>query len=162
MCATSPSQDAMLEHIAYLVFCEKREACWRDFLDFEVGGRRYRLKAGTIRNNLSKLRRQGKIEVAYRSIDSYYTLSGHSIQKKSGTMTSHHARVYKRDLASLIERMAFDKPAVHNIRLRFHCRNIWQRLSVRSMVGIHSMEANDDNDDDECFQLHYNDLEAKT
>jgi hypothetical protein len=45
--------------------------------------------------------------------------------------------------------MAFDKPAVHNIRLRFHCRNIWQRLSVRSLVGINSVEANDNNDDEE-------------
>ena len=149
---TTPSQNATLEHIAYLVFCEKREACWRDFLDFEVDSRRYRLKAGTIRNNLSKLRRQDCIEVAYRSIYSYYRLSGHRIQKKSGTMTSHPVRVYRRDLAALIERMAFDAPAVHNIRLRFYCQNIWKRLSDRSMVvGINSVEGDDNNGNNKEF-----------
>jgi len=122
----------MLEHMAYLVFSEEREACWRDFLHFEVDGIEYQLASGTIRNNLSKLRRQGKIEVAYRSIDSYYTLLGYSIQKSSSKMmmTLHPARVYKRDLATLIEKMAFDTPAAHDIHLRFKCSMIWSTLSV--------------------------------
>jgi len=119
----------MLEHMAYLVFCEKQEACWRDFTNFEVDGRRYRLAAGTIRNNLLKLRRQGKIEVAYRSVDSYYTLSEYGVQH-SDKMTVNHARVYKRDVAELIERMAFDTPGAHDIHLRFSSQLIWRTLSV--------------------------------
>src|ERR671919_3007801 len=47
---TTPSQDAMLEHLAYLVLHQNRPACWRDFQNFMVDGQAYSLKQGTIRN----------------------------------------------------------------------------------------------------------------
>jgi hypothetical protein len=45
-------------------------------------------------------------------------------------MTFNHARVYKPDLAALIERMAFDTPSAHDIHLRFKVGRIWKTLSV--------------------------------
>ncbi len=73
---TTHSQDVMLEHLAYLVLCEHRPACWRDFQVFNVNSKEYSFKRGTVRNNLSILKRLGLIEFAYRSIDAYYTLPG--------------------------------------------------------------------------------------
>jgi hypothetical protein len=126
---TTPSQDVMLEHLAYLVLHENRPACWRDFQRFTVNDNEYSLKRGTIRNNLSKLRHLGLVELAYRSIDAYYTLHGENRWKKS-SMTLNHARVYRHDLAAMIERMAFDTPAAHDIHLRFKSQMIWQTLSI--------------------------------
>jgi hypothetical protein len=119
----------MLERLAYLAYCEHRPACWLDFLDFDIDGRGYSLKPGTIRNNLSYLCRLGLIQFTYRSINSYYTLPGEGYQKTS-SMTLNHIRVYKHDLAAMIERMAFDTPAAHDIHLRFNSELIWDTLSV--------------------------------
>jgi hypothetical protein len=128
----------MLEHLAYLVFHENRSACWRDFQKFIVDGKQYYLKQGTIRNNLSRLRRLGLIELAYRSSDAYYTLPGENHSKISTVMTPNHARVCKRDLADFIERMAFDKPAAHDIHLRFNVQMIWDTLSVLASSSLPS------------------------
>jgi hypothetical protein len=126
---TTPSQDVMLEHLAYLVLHENKPVCWRDFQKFVVDGKEYSLKKGTIRNNLSRLKRLGLIEFSYRSIDAYYSLHVET-NRKTSTMTAHPARVYRHDLAALIERMAFDTPAAHDIHLRFHSQMIWRTLSV--------------------------------
>jgi hypothetical protein len=126
---TTPSQDVMLEHLAYLVLHENIPVCWRDFQKFVVDGKEYSLKKGTIRNNLSRLKRLGLIEFSYRSIDAYYSLHGET-NRKTSTMTAHPARVYRHDLAAMIERMAFDTPAAHDIHLRFKSQMIWHTLSV--------------------------------
>jgi hypothetical protein len=126
---TTPSQDVMLEHLAYLVLCEHRPASWRDFEKFTINAKEYSFKRGTIRNNLSKLKRLGLIEFVYRSTDAYYSVPGENRCKRS-SMTLNPARVYKRDLAAMIERMAFDAPAVHDIHLSFESHMIWQTLRV--------------------------------
>jgi hypothetical protein len=130
----TPYQDAMLEHLAYLVLSEHRSACSRDFLNFEVNGVPYALPQGTIRNNLSQLRRLGQIELEYTSIYAFYTLPGYRRQTLS-TMTPDHASVIsgtRRDLASLIQRLAFGTASIHNVRLRFTVADIYDALSILS------------------------------
>jgi hypothetical protein len=129
----TPSQNAMLKHFAHLECIKGQEACWRDFCKFQVGGKDYQLKKGTIRNNFLRLKRLGKIELAFRDVDAYYTLAGLNTQKKSA-MTLDHARVGKRDLAALIERMAFDAPAAHDIHLRFKVDSCWKTLGELATV----------------------------
>jgi hypothetical protein len=129
---TTPSQDAMLEQLAYLIFCEGRPGCWRDFQSFTVNAKEYSFKTGTIRNNLSKLKRLGLIEFVYRSTYAYYTVVGENRWKRN-SMTLNHTRVCKRDLADMIERMAFEIPAVHDIHLRFESQKIWQTLRVLTL-----------------------------
>lgn len=123
------AQDAMLEHLAYLNYSEGRPASWQDFTDFEVNNKQYRLKWGTIKNNFSYLKRIGKVKLAYRDVNAYYTVA-------ECTMTPHQASVdsgaIKRDLASMIQRMVFDAPAIHDIHLRFCCHGLWNRLSIAS------------------------------
>jgi hypothetical protein len=128
----TPSQDAMLEHLAYLVLSEHRSACWRDFLNFDINGVPYALQQGTIRNNLSQLRRLGQIELEYTSIYAFYTLPGCRRQTLS-TMTPDHTSVMisrRPDLAGLILRLAFGTASIHNIRLRFIVRGIYYALSI--------------------------------
>jgi DNA-binding transcriptional ArsR family regulator len=92
--------------------------CWRDFKELNISH-------GTIRNNLSTLKKMGLIEYSHKSKDAYYTLPKGSLQD---AMTLDRLWVTKRELALLIKRLAFDTPAVHNIRLRFHCPAIYNTL----------------------------------
>jgi hypothetical protein len=122
---TTPSQDAMLEHMAYLQMNQRIPwVCWRDFKELN-------LSHGTIRNNLFKLKEMGYIEYSHKSKDAYYTLPKDSLQN---VMTVNHLWVTKHDLAALINRLAFDTPAAHNIRLKFHCPKIYNRLKHTAAV----------------------------
>lgn len=109
---TTPSQDKMLEQMAYLQMNQGMpHVSWSDFK--ELG-----LARGTIRNNLYTLKNMGLIEYSHRSSNAYYTLPKDSLQN---TMTLNHLWDTKPKLASLIERLVFDTPAAHNIRLFFPC-----------------------------------------
>jgi hypothetical protein len=124
----SPVQEAMIEHLAYIVLAEGRPARTRDFLNFEVNGVAYSLKPGTIRNHLSHLRRLEEIEIDYKSVCTLYTLPGYS--RRKSLMTSDHALVSsRRDLAGLISRLAYGTASAHDIRLRFSA-GIYDVLSV--------------------------------
>jgi hypothetical protein len=128
----SPVQEAMIEHLAYIVLAEGRPARTRDFLNFEVNGIAYSLKPGTIRNHLSHLRRLGEVEIDYKSVCTLYTLPGYS--RRKSLMTSDHTSVIsgRRDLAGLILRLAFGTASVHNVRLRFTVADIYDALSILS------------------------------
>jgi hypothetical protein len=132
---TTQSQDHMLEHLAYLVIHQNRPACGRDFQNFVIDDRVYSFRQGTIRNNLSRLRRLGLIELCYRSTQAYYTLPGQT-DTKTNMMTLRPARVYKQDLAAMIERIVFDIPAVHDIHLRFESPMIWQTVSSLASAPV--------------------------
>ncbi len=73
-----------MDHIVYV---ERRPFSYRDFLSFEQIGKTYKFDHRTIRNYFSKLRKQGKIEVVYRTKITFYTLKGVKVGK---TMTPDH------------------------------------------------------------------------
>jgi len=43
-------------------------------LEFEIGGEKYQMNDGTFRNNISKLRETGEVELAFRSRPVSYTI----------------------------------------------------------------------------------------
>jgi hypothetical protein len=43
-------------------------------LEFEIGGEKYQMNDGTFRNNISKLRKTGEVELAFRSRPASYTI----------------------------------------------------------------------------------------
>jgi abortive infection bacteriophage resistance protein len=47
--------DAMKEHMAYLVFREHKPFCYKDFQYFEVNGKAYNMSHGTFRNKIGKM-----------------------------------------------------------------------------------------------------------
>jgi hypothetical protein len=116
---TTPSQDRMLEHMAYLqMSLGVSQVCASDFKELN-------LAYGTIRNNLSDLNDMGLIEKLLRSNIAYYSLPKDSLQN---SMTIDHLWVTKRDLALLIKRLVFDSPAVHDNWLKFHRPTIYNTL----------------------------------
>jgi hypothetical protein len=45
-----------------------------DFREFEIGGKKCQMKDGMFRNNISKLRKTGEVELAFKSRPSFYTI----------------------------------------------------------------------------------------
>ena len=68
--------DAMREHMAYLVHIEHRSFSYKDFQYFEVNEKPYRMTHGTFRNKISKLIQNGEVEIHVKSNPNFYTLKG--------------------------------------------------------------------------------------
>jgi hypothetical protein len=79
--------EAMLNHMRYIIFAEKRPFSYLDFRSFKVQGKEYNIKHGTFRNKISKLVRDGTAELEYKTNVAYYTLKGTNFGKKKNAMT---------------------------------------------------------------------------
>ena len=120
-----------------IVLTEHRPFSFIDFLPhFEVNRSEYSIDYGTLRNKFSQLRKNGKIELDYRSKQAFYTMKGHKFGKKR--MTINHLGVPSSDpITKLISRLPFGNNALHDIHLRFHAKGIWALLSANSALRIH-------------------------
>jgi hypothetical protein len=125
----SELDDAMDQHMAYLVLSENRPFSYRDFMHFEVDGKEHRMTHGTYRNKILKLKKDGLVELTYNAGTAFYTLRGHRFGKP---MTPNHAGVCHSEndpISRLIADLPMDKAALHDIRLTFKIENIWSTLS---------------------------------
>jgi hypothetical protein len=125
--------DAMIMHIHHLVHEEQRPFSYRDFTQFEVDGQEYKMVHGSFRNNISRLIKEGLIEVSYRSNITFYTLrdvkfdkvtrtavtGNHTGVPSSSGATVSHSSVSSHPLYRVISDLPLDKNSVHDIRLRF-------------------------------------------
>jgi hypothetical protein len=132
----SKLDDAMGEHMAYIVFTEHRPFYCGDFFLFKIGEREYRLTHGTFRNKISKLIKTGEVEINHRSNYVFYTLKGHRFGK---TMTRDPAGVPSRksnSIYELLNDLPLGKNSLHDIRLCFKVPQIWSRLSTNSTFTL--------------------------
>ena len=126
---------AMKVHMQRIVLIEGRPFCFRDFLDFEVDGKRYKMKHGTIRNKISKLKKNDLIQLEYYSGPAFYSLKGVSFTKPKREMTDNHTVVPNLSSVSsvsFIDNLPPGKKALHDIRFRFKVDNIWTTISNHS------------------------------
>jgi hypothetical protein len=148
---------AMEIYMAYLVHMENRPFSYRDFMEFEVEGKVFRMTHGTFRNKIGTLKNAGKVELAYNAGTAYYTLKG----KRFGTMTPNHTGVShpKMDsLSRLIHELPTETAAVHDIRLKFQVKDIWSKLS-----SIHPETPVNQRSKDICIPTwRINDLHIRT
>ena len=92
--ALSDLVEAMVIHIHHLVHDERRPFSYLDFMKFEVDGHEFRMSHGTFRNIISRLVREGLIEISYRSNIAFYTLRGVKFVKAiKMAMTRNHTGV---------------------------------------------------------------------
>jgi hypothetical protein len=131
----SELDDAMQEHMAYLVFVQHRTFSYLDFLSFKVNDMEYSMSHGTFRNKISKLIATDKAELVCNSGLGFYSLKGIQVQKKK-LMTPNHMGVsaspnHRHPFFRLIEELPLDKNALHDIRLRFEVKGIWDLFSLR-------------------------------
>jgi hypothetical protein len=128
--------DAMEEWMATIVFVEKRTFSYKDFLEFTINNKIYKMAHGTIRNNISKLIKEGQIERINTSGIALYTLKGVHFTK---SMTDNHMGVsINHPFYRMIQELPLEKNSIHNIRLRFAIKDwdIWKILSIDSSFKI--------------------------
>ena len=66
-------EERLLTKISEIVYNEQRPVSFKDFLSFELNGQKYEYTHGYLRNLISKLFRQDKIEVVCKSPQAFYT-----------------------------------------------------------------------------------------
>lgn len=126
----------------YLVYDEQRPFSYLDFMKFEVGEKKFRMSHGTFRNYISRLIKEGLVEVAYRSNITFYTPRGKKFDKaiRLGMTGNHTGVVHPSILVStpssissdplyrILKDLPVGKSSVHDIRLRFNSPQIYTTL----------------------------------
>ena len=136
--------------IREIVLIEQRPFSFVDFRAFEVAGEKYEMNHGTFRNNISKLRKVGVVELAFKSKPAYYTIPG---KKFSKSMTQDRMGVpitniinepllKQTPIYKWLKNRPTHKQSLHNIRLTFEAADIWNIFSK-----IYPTLANPDNKD---------------
>ena len=141
--------DAMYEHMKYIALVERRQFSFKDFLRFEVNAKEYRMEHGTFRNKISKLNRNGTVELVFNSHIAFYTLKGHKFGKSSitddhtgGTINynsssgsnsnaitnNYNHKSGNGYLYDLIMSLPLEHNSIHDIRLNFKAKGIWSTL----------------------------------
>jgi hypothetical protein len=124
----SKLEDAMLAHMHNIIDNVGPVFWYKDFISFEVNGKKYGMKRGTFRNKISKFRKAGIVKVAFHTTFAAYTLSGVKLPRP---VTPNHAGVNYRHhsknlLYQMIENLPLKRQSIHDIRLVFKVPNIWK------------------------------------
>jgi hypothetical protein len=118
--------NAMQEHMAFIVLSEGRPFSFRDFLQFTTDVKIYKIAPGTFRNKIFALKKAGVIELDYNSGTAFYTLKGHRFGKP---MTPNHTVVHNDPVYRMLQDLPLEIQSIHDIRLRFSVPRIWTLLS---------------------------------
>ena len=121
---------AFMQQIKQIVVIERRPFSFKDFEYFRVNGLRYKMTHGTFRNKISKLKKDGKIELEYTSGIGFYTLSGFHF---GNSMTDNHMGnttvIGVTELIDFIENLSLEDKSIHDIHMSFSVPDIWQILA---------------------------------
>ena len=126
--------NAMREHMAYLVLVEHRPFSFKDFEYFEINGKSYRMTHGTFRNKISNLIQNGEVEIHVKSNPNFYTLKGCGFGNGK-LMTDNHMedihiqKIIHHPLYHILESTVFSERAVHNLHSCFNTMGIYIYLS---------------------------------
>jgi hypothetical protein len=148
---------AMKMYMQRLVRVEGRPFCFRDFLDFEVDGKKYNMSHGTFRNKISKLMNDGFVKLQYCSGPAFYSLKGNTFTKHKREMTDNHTMVSpvsSMSSVSFIDNLPADKHAIHDIRYRFKVIGIWSII----VSNYPELKPNDRSKDISLSPIETNDL----
>ncbi len=134
-----------MQRIREIVSNEQRPVSFLDFLpSFEVEGKEYHIKHGTLRNILSSLRRRQQIQIDFKTKQTFYTLPGIKFGR-SKTMTPYRMGVPSSSFTDndsiyrLIQNLPLGRNALHDIHLRFNVERIWPVLSSTTSFKINSV-----------------------
>jgi hypothetical protein len=152
--------DIFLERISVIVYGESRPCCFKDFINFELNGVPYKYSHGTIRNILSILRKQGKIEIAFKSIPAFYTLKGVNFGKQ---MTPNHTEgtfnSVQRNLFQFLGTIKVKEgPEVHDVNLGFRARAIWN-IASKTNSNLIANKDEKNNKDITLKKIYHDNLE---
>ena len=125
--------DAMKEHMAYVVYIEHKPFSYKNFLSFKVNGKSYKVSHGTFRNKISKLIQNNEVELHTKSTPNFYTLRNCRFDNGK-LMTSNHTEVINTQklihhpIYQIIEGTPFGERTVHDLHLTFNAHGIYNTL----------------------------------
>lgn len=143
--------NAMFKHMRKIVDEENRPFSYKDFLSFEVNGKWYTTKEGTIRNKFSQFSKEQKIELCYRSKVAFYTLPGikfgkdrlmtvnHKEDHNNHNTPIHHTELINHPIYKILESTTLNERAVHNIHLKFKVYGLYDLLSLNNTLNKDSI-----------------------
>jgi len=127
----------ILSKIQSIIYEEKRPFSYKDFIYSEDDSNEVKFAHGTIRNVFSSLKKEGLIELVYRSPQAFYTLTGVKFEKG---MTPNYRGVcikYKQGMLLKVFKIThMDNPAIHDIRLLFYVKGLRNILLRNKNVSI--------------------------
>ena len=123
----------MMRHMQYLVYEEHRPFCYLDFISFEINGQEYRMSHGTFRNKISRLLKEGKVEVSCLSHIAFYNLEGVKFGRaEKSAVTGDHTGVAcssSHPIYRLIRDLPLGTRSIHDIHLKFKSPQIYAIIS---------------------------------
>lgn len=128
------TNDAILKRLKHVNKVEYRPASYNDFEEFEIDGKLYRLKLGTLRNRFSALNKEGHIERYYNSRASFFVLKGVKFgrQRTIHSITEHS----KSQLSEVIQQLPEESKGLHDVHTSFQVQDIWTILSESKRFKI--------------------------
>ena len=114
-----------------IILIEQRPFSFADFREFEVGAKKYQTGYGTFRNNISRLKKKGEVERAFKSRPAFYSVPGKKFNKMMtlGRMGVPDAIIDQSLLRQThiyrwLKNGATEKQFLHKIRLTFEANGI--------------------------------------
>lgn len=128
------TEEALLKQMKYIHEVEYRPASYKDLREFEIDGKLYVLKYGTLRNKLSKLKKKGLVELYYNSKASFFVIKGVKFgkQRTQHAMTEHS----KSQLSEVIQQLPEASKGLHDIHTSLQVQEIWTILSESKRFKI--------------------------
>jgi hypothetical protein len=113
---------AILRKIGYINKTENRPASYDDLKVVEVEGKLQPTDYGTLRNIVSALIKEGRVECPYNSRASFFVLKGIKFGKQK------RQALEMKKLSNVIDSLPESSRGLHDIHLRFTVPDIWQIL----------------------------------
>jgi len=118
--------DAVIRRLEFINKVEYRPASYKDLLVIENEGKQSTLNYDTLRNILSALKKEGKVERYFNSKVSFFVLKGVRFGKQ---LTNHvMAEQSKSQLSGAIQQLPEANRGLHDIHLSFQAQDIWTVL----------------------------------
>jgi hypothetical protein len=126
--------EAVIKQLEYFNKIEYRPASYKDLQVIEIDGKQCTLKYGTLRNMLSLLKREGKVERYYNSKVSFFVIKGIKFGKHltNHVMTENN----KTKLSDAIKKLPENNRGLHDIHISFHVQDLWTIMNESKRFKI--------------------------
>jgi hypothetical protein len=126
--------DAVIKQLEYINKAEYRPASYKDFQEFEVEKKWYKTNYNTLRNVISRLKRDGRIERYYNSKASFFVIKGIKFGKHrtNQEITNHSLS----QLSDTIQQLPATNRGLHDIHTSFNVLDIWTILNDSRRFGV--------------------------
>ena len=121
------TNEALFRRLAHINEVEYRPACYKDFDEFVVDGKLYKLGRRTLRNKFSVLKNEGCIERYYNSRASFFVIKEVRFGKQLAIQNMNERSLSQ--VSEAIQLLPRESKGLHDIHTSFQVLDIWQVLS---------------------------------